>query len=871
MHITLLVNGKINPIGIDKREIRLSFKTCLNFQRATFQVFENEEKIKEKQPIFNQTVAENFTYFDAKEWNDGQSLLFRVELENIDEIYRSEIACFELGISRNKNEEKWIDNPLFDGRVAEFKRTFSLKERPTKARLYIVGLGMYESYVNGRKTDEFYFKPLLTDFDHRIGIDNQDYDEQNFYNNKKTISYDCFDILDLLNEGENTLSVLLGTGWYCNDDKLITDPCDRFGLPKLFFELHLEYGGEKEILYSDENCKVRNTNRISQLFVGDFFDFTKSEEDFIDVRVCRTPTGRLVERKCEHDGVVEKVKPVKSSFKDNVWEYDFGKNHSGSIYLSVKGKKGSKLVVRYFEVKDENGLNAQTSEWIGYDVSGQKPVPVVWVRQKDEYVLSGNIDKIQPLFHWNCYRYATIECSEPFEIIDVESYFICTQIAVNGDFKCSDEFINTFYRAFVLTQRDNMHCGVPSDCPHREKLPYTGDGNLVAESALYVLDAENFYRKWLKDVLDAQGNNGWMPYTAPYIGGAGGYWWSKIITALPLTIYHFTGDKKVLQDSIESVFKYLDFCSDIHKGKYIINKTSVRWLLGEWLNPEQTEADVSFMNTLAYYGSVADGIRMCEILQDDRIEKLKILQNHIANAINEKFFNDQNLTYCKGVQGENLLPILFGIAKEEIAETLWKKVVDNYKEKLNFDTGIVLTPMLLNALTERGEEELAYKLFTAEGKPSFKYMLNNETTLCEHWNKFFPALVTEEKGTVLEGGEHVSHCHPMFGSVVSWMFRHIAGLDLSHLYEKTIIFRPRFTKIIKNAGAYKETDFGTAFVRYETENGFKMNIIIPNGLKGKVILPRKLTDKISCEGKEWTDFEKNYGEITLESGSYQIK
>lgn len=859
--ISLFVNGKVNPIGVDGKSIRLSFKSLNGFNKAQFKVYDNKENLKLNAPCFQKETNEYFVYFDAVGKETGTKMFFNVETEIDGQKFISDTASFELGLNKTKDQETWIENPNFNGQVSEFKKEFYLNETPTSARLYIVGLGMYESRVNGEKTDEFYFKPLLTDFDYRIGINNVDYDEPNFYNDKKSICYDTFDVTNLLKKGENSINVLLGTGWYCNDDKLSTDPCDKFGNPCLFFELHAIYGDNKIVIKSDADCLVRNTGRISQLFKGDHYDFNDKGSDYINAKLRNAPAGKLTERLCEHDSVYETLKPISTVKANKITEYDFGKNHSGSIKMSVRGKKGDKLTIRYYEVKDRTGLNPRTSEWIGYDVTGEKPIPVLSVTQCDTYVLSGGVDQISPLFHWNSYRYVTVEIDDGCEILNVESLFICTGIKQNSTFKCSDEFINKFYDAFILTQLDNMHCGVPSDCPHREKLPYTGDGNLVAEPTLYTMDAENFYRKWYKDVLDAQGNNGWMPYTAPYIGGAGGYWWSKIITALPLNIYRITGDKKILYDGIEHVFKYLDFCNNIHDGDYILKKSHVRWIIGDWLNPDPTVSSVELMNTLAYYCSVLDVIEICKIINDDRANQLYLLKEKIKDAINKNFFDEKKLTYGKGIQGENILPLLLGIVDKMFENKLWEKTVVFYKENGYFDTGIVLTPLLLELLTSRGEEELAYKLFTYDGKPSFKYMLDNETTLLEHWNKFWPSVSYGDGKDDIEGGGDVSHCHPMFGSVVSWFYKSIAGLDLSKMCDRKIVVNPRLYKIIKSAKATKETPYGLISVCYDTANGFIMNLVVPKGLTAEIMLD----GRYECNGKI-TD-----GKFELTGGKYLIK
>ena len=739
---------------------------------------------------------------------------------------------------------------------------------PKKARLYIVGLGYYQSQINGVKTDEYFFKPLLTDFDYRLNINNVDYDEQNFYNDKKSITYDTFDVLDKLQVGKNNLNVLLGTGWYCNDDKAFVDPCDKFGTPKLFFELHLFFDDHKEVIKCDQTVLVRNTARISQLFLGDRDDFTANENKFENARVCNSPSGKLVFPNCNHDSIIEQIEPKTQTISKDLIEYDFGINHSGSIFLKVKGEKGKKLKINYYEVKTDGKLNPHTSEWVAYDVTGKEPVAVdVWY-QKDEYVLSGELDTIYPLFHFNCYRYVTLEYDGVLDVQSVSSLFISTQMEKDSDFSCSDEFINKFYNAFIITQRDNMHSGVPSDCPHREKLPYTGDGDLAQESTLYSFKSQQFYKKWLKDVLDSQGNNGWVPYSAPNIGGAGGYWWSNVVASLPLKLYSFCGDKDVLEKSFNAVIKYIDFCNTAHNGDYVIRKSFIRWYLGEWVNPEPTEINVDYMNTLAFYNAVDNACKICDIINKPKEkERLVLLKENIKNAVNKNFFDNDTMHYAGGAQCADLLPLTYGFLSENY-DAVKQNLVNYYKNSGTLDTGIVLTPKLLDALAEWGETDLCYQLFTTDKKPSFRKMLEDETTLCESWNKVWPGIdkITDQIGV------QVSHCHTMFGSVVSWMYKYIAGMDLTNLCDRKITVHPRFIKQIPSANAFKNTEYGKIVVCYSKEkDGIRLHLDVPYGLSCQVILESKDGFKFNINGKKITDnIADGKLSVTLSGGKYTI-
>lgn len=92
-----------------------------------------------------------------------------------------------------------------------------------------------------------------------------------------------------------------------------------------------------------------------------------------------------------------------------------------------------------------------------------------------------------------------------------------------SSFRCSDPVLNWLYDAYIRTQINNFHNGIPSDCPHRERLGYTGDGQLTSETAMLLLDSGKLYEKWYQDILDSQGaDTGHIPHTAPFLGGGGG-------------------------------------------------------------------------------------------------------------------------------------------------------------------------------------------------------------------------------------------------------------------------------------------------------------------------------------------------------------
>ena len=70
---------------------------------------------------------------------------------------------------------------------------------------------------------------------------------------------------------------------------------------------------------------------------------------------------------------------------------------------------------------------------------------------------------------------------------------------------------------------DNAHGSILSDCPHREKSAYTGDGQVSCVTVMHHYDAAPLYTKWLKDILFAQNKEtGYVPNAAPWQPGCGG-------------------------------------------------------------------------------------------------------------------------------------------------------------------------------------------------------------------------------------------------------------------------------------------------------------------------------------------------------------
>ena len=79
----------------------------------------------------------------------------------------------------------------------------------------------------------------------------------------------------------------------------------------------------------------------------------------------------------------------------------------------------------------------------------------------------------------------------------------------------------------------------------------------------------------------------------------------------------------------------------------------------------------------------------------------------MAEYYKDNYFDKESCGYAGGVQGANLMPSINGVADEKTAQKLIEKIVNHYEKNAHFDTGIIMTPVVLDVLSKAGREDLA--------------------------------------------------------------------------------------------------------------------------------------------------------------------
>ncbi len=634
-----------------------------------------------------------------------------------------------------------------------FRRKFSLESAPESAVIKICACGFFELFVNGRRADENFYKPLWSNFG-KVTCPILDLEVSAY-----RIYYVAYDLTEFLTSGENVISVMLGKGWYMQDD----DPMQKMSAYgdtlKFIADLEVFADGKKTAIYTDERF-LCHTGYITftNIYYGErqdlgLYDSAWNEPGFScrgwkNACVESAPDAELTLQDCPTDGVSQSIVPrlIHDGGK-NGKIYDAGINISGFAEF-VSG--GGDIYVSFAENVKAGGKELDYESVFAYD---DKTVPA------DEFKNTVKGQTVHPFFVWHGFRYFCVRG----EIESVVCRAVHTVAPEISYFESDVPALGWYHKAFVRTQLNNMHCGVPSDCPHRERKGYTGDGQLCADAAMLMLDSKAFYRKWIRDILDTQDKyTGFVPYTAPYYGGGGGAGgWGCAIVVVPYEYYLHYGDEEILKECFPAMLRWID-CLQNFTENGLLTKTQYRiYNLGDWCTPGAVELPEPFVNTYFYIKSLGiiknisaiTGLS-CGFDIDKRTEKLK-------RALTENFYDESKDCFCNSVQGADVFAADIGLASKALIEKTAKK----YDENPVFDTGIFGTELLIKMLFENGYARVAVKLLSSEKYPSFGYMMKRgATTLWETWD-----------GENKDSGVN-SHDHPMFGAASKYLFYGILGI-----------------------------------------------------------------------------------------------
>lgn len=708
------------------------------------------------------------------------------------------------------NDALWITTPD-GGEAPVFRKSFSCRG-VQNAVIDICGLGWFELYVNGKPATDALFEPPVSTYSQlngrRLG-----YPLKDIFASPR-IYYCRYDITELLKSGENLISVHLGNGWYNQHER----GCEGdwpFGKPKLAFSVSLKLaaGGAEEIK-SDLSVLTCASHIIKHgLYLGETHDLSLPRDfhmpDFDEADCVKAVPAAVPEVPLTLFEGFPKERAVRTIMPKCLGEnggkmiYDLGENISGRLVFDTDFK-GSIQIEHAEEIKEDGTLDFTSS---GGD--NQKQVCT--------YIGDGRLHKdVHPHFSWQAFRYFSVEG----EVESLICRVIHTDMPVTADFRCENDVINGLLDIYKRAQLTNIHGCVPSDCPHRERLGYTGDGQITAETAMQIFDARGMYQKWMQDIADCQNTeNGHIQHTAPFFGGGGGPGgWGGAAIVIPYTYYKVYGDDILVKKHLGTMLGYLDYMDSRTENGLVVREEEFGWYLGDWCFEGSSSTydgplSPNYVNTCYL-------IKFCTLILEldhklklsvDR-EKIQRRKERYIKAVTDSFYDENTGDFCTNVLGSNAFALDIGLGDKRTLENLAAR----YDALGGFDTGIFGTEIMLRILCENERQDIAFKLLSSRmPNRSFGYMLDmGATTLWEFWD-----------------GRH-SHNHPMFGGCVKTLWNHFLGIkNLGAGFDRVLI-SPCDIEGLGNMSGYLTTPHGKISVELSRADR-EIKVEIPEGIQAE--------------------------------------
>lgn len=712
---------------------------------------------------------------------------------------------------RNMLEKsKWIScKKEFEAPIV--KRKFNA-EKASSAKIAVCGLGFFELSINGRKVSDDLLVPAQSDY-RRRAFDCITYPMQGSFHHR--IYYLEYDITEFIRPKENSLEIFLGNGWYRQTER-IAEGRLSFGDSLLcIYEIEISLAdGGREYVRSDgsETCEPSYITS-SNLFLGETHDFRRlvNDGERESVQVISLEGVELSKQTCPADRVTGRLTPKLLSDNGRSRIYDAGENISGVVSFFMDGEPSERATVRFAEELKEDGSLDFASAGGGYVCAGgERQI------QRDIFISDGTKRRCAPKFVWHAFRF--FEISSDAKISDITVEKIHSDIPVTSSFDCDNEAANWLYEAYIRTQLCNMHAGVPSDCPHRERLGYTGDGQVTSLSCMMLTDSREFYKKWITDIMDCQDpDSGHVRHTAPFMGGGGGPGgWGGAVVIVPYRFWRMYSDNELIKDCYPHMKSWISYMRSRMEDGLVVREEEGGWCLGDWASIGEMLLPEPYFNTCYYIKALKYMLEMADAIgAGGEAALLRAYIDEASASVRKHFYCEQTGDFCEGVQGANALAIDAGLATD--GRTL-ENLCEKYSALGTFDTGFLTTDILVDVLVENGAGALAHRLLTTEALGSYLWMKRHgATTIYEYLN----------------GAG--SHSHPMFGAPVRQLFSGFAGIKQSPGKEgcgyKNAIISPFFPKGLNYLSASLKTVNGIIGVEWRREREkIALKISIPDGV-----------------------------------------
>jgi alpha-L-rhamnosidase len=564
-----------------------------------------------------------------------------------------------------------------------------------------------------------------------------------------------------------------------------------------------------------------------------------------------SPPVAVVAQVSEPNQVTAVLKPkrIKRISADS-YLIDMGRNYSGFFSLRLKSNRSRVVRMEYMEKELGRGDSGARPIALNVPEFGAHKALTWW--QQDQYRPRGEGEEVfSNRFDYRSFRWVRVTALEsPPGIEDVTGYLVRTNSARVAEFNCSNELLNRIYETAIWTYQCLSLGSYSVDCPHRERMGYGAEGQATMETAMTSHDAAAFYTHWMTTWRDTQNaSSGAMPSTAPGGSDGGGPGWGGICVTLPWQLYLRYGDRRILEDSYETIAHWLKFLASKLRNGVLVHYGDRDWgFLADWLEPGRqlrtrwtNAVDLrsdQFFNNCYYLYVLRIAAKIALVLgkHDDAINLQARIQD-LRTKLHRQFYDRLNATYANGSQACLAIALLAGVVPGQLYTRVMSRLEEDIvvKKRGHLSTGVLGTYFLIKLLLQEDRSDLIFLVTNQHDFPGWGYLLAlGATTFGEQW-----------------GGLH-SQVHSSFLSIGSWFLEGLAGIQLDERSPgyKHFFIRPSFVGDLKFVRARYRSIRGEIVSEWEIENGgINLRIVVPPNTSATAILPGRDPSVITEDGR----------------------
>ncbi|MDE5656362.1 MAG: glycoside hydrolase family 78 protein, partial [Muribaculaceae bacterium] len=710
------------------------------------------------------------------------------------------------------------------------------------------GLGVYSLYVNGKSIGNEILKPGFT----------------HYAKTKLSFTYDVTDAMSKKAGAVNEFAVQVTPGWWA--DKIVT-PGGHDGM----IGRKVAFRGVLEITYTDGTKEHYGTNTADWKAgiagpVKHAAIFDGEEYDARELPGYCSPLLEAPESNTEFNGGIFPSEGAEIYRRDDLalppveaytWQGVTGADNDnhGTVVITRRFAGNDELVVRpgetlvvdfgqncaavpefVFKAAPGTKLNCFPAELLN-DGNGARSrgmdgpegschrlnlrVPDTGMLLKYTFGDNSGYVSYSPQCTFYGYRYMSVTASDEVRIKSLKSVPV-TSIArelETGSLITGNDLINRLIDNTLWGQRSN-YLSVPTDCPQRnERLGWTADTQVFAQTGTYFANTRDFFHKWMRDMRDTQAESGGYPGVAPLAqyGAAptdmSRLGWADAGIIVPWTVWKQFGDTKIVDENWQSMERFMKLIGDTKYDHHALKADNSDYQWADWLSYEPLEScsgrkdycdenghwhvrpeTYEYWNYLSACYWLIDSEMMRDMAaatgRSSDAEKYRLMALEARDYIRERFLHD-NGSFKTDILNTMQTPALFALKNRlvegEAREAMISRLRSNFAEHDNcLQTGFLGTSILMPTLSENGMTDIAYELLFQRKNPSWLYSVDNgATTIWERWNSYML-----DSGMGPQGMNSFNHY--AYGCVCQWMWESMAGIsaDTSQPGFERIIMKP---------------------------------------------------------------------------------